>query len=344
MATTGIEWGGRGIEWGGRGQHLRGQHLRGQHLRGQHLRGQHLRDVEHHLGRRAEVVTRPQLTRSDRAVRFRQGTHGQVSMTAEQHVDRQLATHGRALPLRPQRHPGGVRGGSSGASTSSISIASPTSRSRFPLWVLAAAFAITELVSVHLESRGEAHAVTFSEIPFVADLFFVDPATLVVARLLAGVLVLGIIRRQSLHKLAFNLAWFTLEAAIATTIFRLALGDADPLTFRAWPAALAGMLAAHIVATVTVTSAITLFSGWPGRDLVRRVFIFGGIACIANTSTGLAIAVSMWERSYFGSPAGGLGRRAVRRLPRLHRTDRAPQEPRDAARVHSCARWLGRAA
>src|SRR5687767_4402537 len=64
------------------------------------------------------------------------------------------------------------------------------------LW-FTAAFAATELVSVHLESRGEAHALTFSEIPFVAGLLFAAPEELILARVLSGLFVLAVIRRQS---------------------------------------------------------------------------------------------------------------------------------------------------
>src|SRR5690606_9507524 len=48
--------------------------------------------------------------------------------------------------------------------------------------VLALAFAVTELVSVHIESRGEAHALTFSEIPLVVGLILSTPEETIAAR------------------------------------------------------------------------------------------------------------------------------------------------------------------
>src|SRR5687768_16813960 len=49
--------------------------------------------------------------------------------------------------------------------------------------VLAAAFAATEVIAVHMESKGEAHALTFSEIPYVAGLLLASPDDLLIGRL-----------------------------------------------------------------------------------------------------------------------------------------------------------------
>src|SRR5262245_34937548 len=53
------------------------------------------------------------------------------------------------------------------------------------LWVLVVAYAATELVTVHIEARGEAHALTFSEIPTIVGLLTADPSTVLVARLVS---------------------------------------------------------------------------------------------------------------------------------------------------------------
>src|SRR5688572_29579061 len=95
-----------------------------------------------------------------------------------------------------------------------------------PLWALIVVYAATEMVTVHIETRGEAHALTFSEIPTIVGLLTADPATVLVARLVSGVFVLGVVRRQSPHKLLFNLALFGLEATVAAAIL-LALAQGD---------------------------------------------------------------------------------------------------------------------
>ena len=165
---------------------------------------------------------------------------------------------------------------------------------------LAAAFAATELVAVHMESRGEAHAVTFTEVPYVAGLFFALPDDLLIGRLVGGFLILGLLRRQSRHKLVFNLAMFAAEATTATFVFRQVLGDRSPVEIEGWPALFLGLLAAHVVCTSAVTIGISLYSGWPGRAVVGQVVLFGTVAVLANTAGGLALITSVWDQSYTG--------------------------------------------
>jgi len=176
-----------------------------------------------------------------------------------------------------------------------------------PLVGLVVGFVLVELVIVHLESRGEAHALTFSEIPMVIGLALATPGTLMAARLLAAVLALGVYRRQSLPKLVFNLALFTVEVSIASAVFRVLLPGSDPVASGAWGALFGAMLISYVVISVALTTAITVFSGWPGVTVVQRVFIFGSIACVGNTATALIIAVSIEERSPVGFLVAGIG-------------------------------------
>jgi len=166
--------------------------------------------------------------------------------------------------------------------------------------IFTVAFAGTELVSVHVESRGEAHAITFSEVPFVAGLIFAAPDELILARVISGLIVLGVVRRQSWHKLVFNLSLFAAEIAVGAFVFREVLGNADPSSPAGWPAAFVALLAAQVLDFAAVTIAISLYSGWPGRRSVQQVFLFVALSCLANTSAGLAFAVSIWDGSYTG--------------------------------------------
>lgn len=105
-----------------------------------------------------------------------------------------------------------------------------------PLWGLIAAFAATELLTVHIEARGEAHALTFSEIPTIAGLLLADPQTVLVARVVSGVVILGLVRRQSLHKLTFNVALFSMEAVVAASVLFALLRGHSPVAVEGWPA------------------------------------------------------------------------------------------------------------
>ncbi len=169
-----------------------------------------------------------------------------------------------------------------------------------PLWILFVAFTVTELSTVHIESRGVAYALTFSEIATIASLALADPGSLVLARMLSGVVVLGLVRRQSFNKLSFNLALFSLEAVVAASVFALLIGDSSPVEVGGWPAVFIGLLTATVVSTIAVTIAITVFSGWPGRQVVGRVLAFGSLFCLGNTATGLVVVAAIWDRSYSG--------------------------------------------
>ncbi|MGE3619835.1 MAG: putative bifunctional diguanylate cyclase/phosphodiesterase [Acidimicrobiia bacterium] len=169
-----------------------------------------------------------------------------------------------------------------------------------PWWLVALGFVFVELVAVHLESRGEAHAITFSEIPFAAGLLLAAPEALLIGRLVAGVLVLGVIRRQSLHKLSLNLGLFAANTMVAVAVFRWLLGTGEPEVPTGWLAVFGALLVAQVLDTVVVTGAVTLYSGWPGRHVVQQVVVYGFLSSVANTSLGIALVVSLWDGSYIG--------------------------------------------
>ncbi|HEY9559131.1 MAG TPA: hypothetical protein VIR58_20510, partial [Acidimicrobiales bacterium] len=167
-------------------------------------------------------------------------------------------------------------------------------------WTIALLFALGELLEVPLESRGEAHSLTFTEIAFVIGLALASPDELVVGRVLGGAVVLVVIRRQSVPKLFTNLSMFAAEAALVSFVFREVLGSSSPSDLHGWAAFIVAMLAAHALGVLVVTAGITITSGWPGRSMIRQVAIFGAVVNLANTTAGLAMITSIWERSNVG--------------------------------------------
>src|SRR3546814_13333817 len=67
-------------------------------------------------------------------------------------------------------------------------------------WTIALLFALGELLEVPLESRGEAHSLTFKEIAFVIGLALASRDELVVGRVLGGPVVLVVILLRSLAR------------------------------------------------------------------------------------------------------------------------------------------------
>jgi diguanylate cyclase (GGDEF)-like protein len=176
----------------------------------------------------------------------------------------------------------------------------PDAPFHIPVLVLLAAFVAVEFTSLHVESRGDAHSITFSEVPLVVGLLLSTPGEVAIARLVAGVLVLGLVRRQGLSKLSINLSMFFAEVAVAAAVLHTIIDGRVPIDPAAWWGVFGGLLAAHLLGVLAVTMAITLHSGWPSIELIRQVVLFGTASCLANTAIGLALVGSVWSGAYGG--------------------------------------------
>src|SRR3954453_10938036 len=84
-------------------------------------------------------------------------------------------------------------------------------------WV--AAFALSELLVVHIQLQRDSHSFSMSDLVLVAGLYLLDPAGLITAQVAGVGLVMLLHRRQRGLKLAFNLAQFALAGCLATTVF-----------------------------------------------------------------------------------------------------------------------------
>ena len=88
-------------------------------------------------------------------------------------------------------------------------------------------------------------------------LLFLDSNELLVTQVCGIGLALVVVRRQSLLKLAFNLAHFTLETCVAIVVFHAFSGTPDPTALHSWTAIFA---AATLVSAMGVTSIIAAIS------------------------------------------------------------------------------------
>ncbi|MFQ5516828.1 MAG: putative bifunctional diguanylate cyclase/phosphodiesterase, partial [Acidimicrobiia bacterium] len=153
-----------------------------------------------------------------------------------------------------------------------------------------------ELAVVHIQFRENAHSFSMSEVPLVVGLFFVDPAGLIAAQFIGNALAFGVGRRQSPVKASFNVAQFTLQAALGVIVFRAVLGDGNPLGSRGWLGVLVAMGLAVVVANVLINSAIRLSGGQISRADRLNVMKLGGAAATMNTSLGLVAVTVLWSQ------------------------------------------------
>jgi diguanylate cyclase (GGDEF)-like protein len=133
-----------------------------------------------------------------------------------------------------------------------------------PWFALVGGFVVAELCVVHLTVRREALSFAFAEVPWVLGLFAFPLDRLIAARVLGGAVVLVWHRRQSLLKLAFNVAQIWLGAASAAAFWQLAVGGAGLHSLRAQVAAVGSAVVIEVVAALAISAVVALHTGGSG--------------------------------------------------------------------------------
>jgi diguanylate cyclase (GGDEF)-like protein len=132
-----------------------------------------------------------------------------------------------------------------------------------PFWTpaaLFAAFLAAEATHLHIEFRRQNNSISLSEIPLIVGLFFVDPLTLLLVRLLAAATV-AVLQHRPLVKALFNLALFSAEVVVASLVF-YAFPTHDITQPESWLAAVAALFAV-LALTVTAMQGVILLTEGP---------------------------------------------------------------------------------
>ncbi|MBT8215364.1 MAG: EAL domain-containing protein [Acidimicrobiia bacterium] len=166
---------------------------------------------------------------------------------------------------------------------------------RLRWWALAPMVYVSELTVVHLRYRRDAHSFSMSELPLVAGLFFASPLELIAAQLIGNTLALAINRRQPLIKLSFNVAQFTLQAALAVVVFRSVVSAGAPESWAGWTGAILAVVTALIIATALISAVIRLSGGRLNRMEMIEVLGLSSIATLMNTSLALIGVHLIWS-------------------------------------------------
>src|SRR5438067_427008 len=126
-------------------------------------------------------------------------------------------------------------------------------------WMLAPAFAASEIFVIHYQFRREQYSFTLMEIPLAVGLFFTTFPQLVIARLVGGGLALKLHRKQGLMKMCFNLACNVLETSIAVVLFRAIAGHHGGPDLRPVASAVFAVWVSALVVTVCIAGAISIY-------------------------------------------------------------------------------------
>jgi diguanylate cyclase (GGDEF)-like protein len=158
-------------------------------------------------------------------------------------------------------------------------------------WLLAGLSGLAEVFVVHLPTSKNAHTHSVRELPTVLGLAFLSPVGYVAAQVVGGGAALVLHRRQRGIKLAFNLAWFAVEALLGVVAYRALLGGASPAEPRGWLAALGAAVITDLVGAGLVTAAIALQEHAFDRPVLREAVTRGVLAASANTCLASLLVV-----------------------------------------------------
>jgi diguanylate cyclase (GGDEF)-like protein len=153
-------------------------------------------------------------------------------------------------------------------------------------WTLAAMFAISEVFVVHVPRVTSASSHSLREIPTAFGLLLLTPSQYMIAVIVGTGAALLFVVRQRGTKLAFNLALFGFEAALAFTIYR-ALGVAEPLGLPGWLAVLFAVLVASAGGALLTDFAIFLTGDGFSRAAALRGLVINSFSAIANCSVAI---------------------------------------------------------
>jgi diguanylate cyclase (GGDEF)-like protein len=171
---------------------------------------------------------------------------------------------------------------------------------RLSFLALLAAFVVAELVAVEVESRNEAHSINFVEFVYVGALLLGVPVEIVLARPLATVVAMGLVRRQSVYKLLVNVGVTAGEGAVTCWVFFSLIGDISPTSIQGWGVIYAATMSGYVTSSALVTLAISFFDGRLDRRAVTSVLMSGAVIAAANTALGIVLIGSLWNSSALG--------------------------------------------
>ena len=161
-------------------------------------------------------------------------------------------------------------------------------------WMLAPAFAASEIFVVHYQLRYEQYSFTLSELPLVLGIYFASWPAVIVARIVGGGLALRVHRRQGPMKMAFNLACNVAETSVAFVLARGIAGHSGGQSFRALSGTGVGVLVAGFIVTTAIAAAISVYEGWPSRRNLVRLYSANMIVTVTNVCLALVAVSVLW--------------------------------------------------
>ncbi|HXW31966.1 MAG TPA: hypothetical protein VEJ21_02650, partial [Acidimicrobiales bacterium] len=167
--------------------------------------------------------------------------------------------------------------------------------------VLAALFALSEAVVVHLHFRADTDSISVSELPLVLGLFFATPPHLVLAQVVGAAAGLALVRRQRPSALVMNLATLSLQCMVALLVFH-ALVRHDPVSVQGWVAAMAATAASAGIGVAATVAAIVVSHHRAPRARTVPTFALGLTATFITANFAVVAALALRDDSLSAVP------------------------------------------
>src|SRR4051794_26712669 len=162
-----------------------------------------------------------------------------------------------------------------------------------PAWWFFALFVIAIAAPLHFVFRRQPSSVHLEAVPLVLGLFFLRPSTLLAVVVLATAFTHGVVRRQPLIRLAFNVAAAAASALCAVAVFRALAPAGSGVHLAAWPAAF-GAVAVNDIVSFFLVLAVVSFNErtWSWRNSVPGLVFASGVGQV-NTFLALSTAAAL---------------------------------------------------
>jgi diguanylate cyclase (GGDEF)-like protein len=164
--------------------------------------------------------------------------------------------------------------------------------SRPTAWLLIPCFAAAEVFVFHLQYRRNAYSFALSEVALVIGLVFASPLQLTASQVVGVAAALALHRRQSLHKLLFNLSQFALMTMVAATLFHALVPAPGVFGPRLWAGALVAVVLATTGTALLTFAAMSVAEASLQLAGIRTALVGTVVLGLTTTSLGL-VAVAL---------------------------------------------------
>ncbi len=157
-----------------------------------------------------------------------------------------------------------------------------------PEWcvIVCVLWAAASWAPVSLHYRGNTTLIALLETPLLLGLVFLSPPWLVLSCVAADTFVFGVIRRQAIVKIAFNVSTGAFGIALAAVVYRELLGAHSPVSVYGWAIAAAALCTAEFVMIFMSRVVWGALNGqtaerWTGIQLTTEAMLVAASICLS---------------------------------------------------------------